>query len=72
VGQTRPGASACISHTVACPPLRSRVQAIIHAVKTMGDDGSGSYSNIIAGHFGGCCAEEVCAPCMVLAYMPLA
>ena len=24
-------------------------QATIHAVKTMGDDGSGSYSNIIAG-----------------------
>lgn len=32
-----------VAHNTPCS------QAIIHAVKTMGDDGSGSYSNIIAG-----------------------
>ncbi|PRW33667.1 serine protease [Chlorella sorokiniana] len=45
---TEEGATDSVCY-VALGGRASCLQATIHAVKTMGDDGSGSYSNIIAG-----------------------
>lgn len=48
VGEQRPALRRS-GPTPACPVSHPTPQAVIHGVKTMGDDGSGSYSNIIAG-----------------------
>lgn len=83
-GHASPPASLClqghgthVSGTAMGSQFGVAKKATIHAVKTMGDDGSGSYSNIIAGTGSAwrlvwmvvdahCCAPDSCAhdpPC---------